>query len=87
MRSASDSAETRAPTPDAPISKPSVAGPPCSTWEAKIGINTTNGMPIRLTSAKSSRMVRTGAKPETYAQPSFNCSHMEERPRAFAATA
>ena len=32
--------------------------------------------------ANNSRMVRTGAKPETYAQPSFNCASMESG-RAF----
>ena len=65
LRAASESAETSAPTPMAPIRKPSVCGPPCSTRAAKIGISTTKGMPIRLTRAKSNRMVRMGRKPET----------------------
>ena len=65
LRAASDSAEISAPTPIAPIRKPSVCGPPCSTLAAKIGISTTNGMPIRLTTANNSRIVRMGRNPET----------------------
>ena len=65
LRAASESAEISAPTPIAPIRNPSVCGPPCSTLAAKIGISTTNGMPIRLTTAKSIRMVRMGRNPET----------------------
>ena len=65
LRAASDSAETSAPTPIAPIRNPSVCGPPCSTLAAKIGISTTNGMPIRLTTAKSIRIVRMGTNSET----------------------
>ena len=65
LRAASESAETSAPTPIAPIRNPSVCGPPCSTLAAKMGISTTNGMPIRLTTAKSIRMVRMGRNSET----------------------
>ena len=77
LRAASDKADTSAPTPVAPIRKPNVCGPPCNTFEANTGISTVYGMPIRLTSANSSRIVRRGADFETYAQPSLSCSSME----------
>ena len=65
LRAASASADTSAPTPIAPIRKPSVCGPPCSTLAAKMGMSTTNGIPIRLTTANKSRIVRTGRNSET----------------------
>ena len=77
LRAASSNAPTSAPKPMAPIRKPKVCGPPCSTRAAKIGISTTKGMPIRLITAKSSRMVRMGTNCETYVQPSFNSCSME----------
>ena len=43
LRAASDKADASAPTPIAPIRNPSVCGPPCSTWAAKMGISTTHG--------------------------------------------
>ena len=76
-RAASSSAPTNAPDPIAPIRKPKVCGPPCSTRAAKIGISTTNGIPIRLTTANSDRMVRMGTNCETYVQPSFSSCSME----------
>src|ERR1700689_2268607 len=63
-------AEINAPTPTAAIRKPRVCGPPCRIVPAKTGISTVKGQPSKLTAAKSNRMVRMGAKPETYVQPS-----------------
>ncbi len=85
-RAASSNAPTSAPEPMAPIRKPKVCGPPCSTRAAKIGISTTKGMPIRLMTAKSNRMVRMGTNCETYVQPSFNSCSMDVAAR-FAAGA
>jgi len=65
LRTASETPEMSAPIPTAPIRKPSVCGPPFRMRPAKIGISTVYGIPIRLTIAKSNRMVRTGANPET----------------------
>jgi len=65
LRTASEIADTSAPMPTAPIRNPRVCGPPCKTFPAKIGMSTVNGHPIRLTIANRSKMVRTGAKPET----------------------
>ena len=65
LRAARDSAETSAPSPIEPIKNPSVCGPPCSTRAAKMGMSTTNGIPIRLTTAKSIRIVRMGKNSET----------------------
>ena len=76
-RAASSNAPTNAPVPMAPIRKPKVCGPPCSTRAAKIGISTTKGMPIRLMTAKSDRMVRMGTNCETYVQPSFSSISMD----------
>jgi len=77
LRAASDSAEISAPRPIEPIRNPSVCGPPCSTTLAKIGISTTNGIPIRLTTAKSARIVRMGRNSETYVQPAFNSASID----------
>ena len=51
--------------PTAPIRNPSVCGPPFKIFEAKIGISTVNGQPIKLTVANNVRIVRIGAKPAT----------------------
>ena len=58
FRTARDIAETTAPTPIAPIRKPSVCGPPLSKiFAANTGISTVNGHPIKLTIANSSRIL------------------------------
>ena len=49
---------------------------------AKIGISTTNGMPIRLTTAKSSRIVRMGRKPRNVGPALLQLVQASKWPRA-----
>src|SRR2546422_611982 len=65
---------SRLPTPTAPISAPSVLGPPCRRSAAIAGINTVYGMPIVLVIATSRRDVRIGIDAITYDQPWRNSS-------------
>ena len=64
-------APQRAPTPGAPISRPSPLAPPCSTWSAKTGISTTHGVAIKLMSPNNSMSARTGAVRVTKRKPSM----------------
>lgn len=73
FRIASTAADPKAPNPFAAVSSPNVCAPPCSTCVENIGSNVRNGSPRKLHAANSSKMVRTGRNPETYAQPSAIC--------------
>ena len=63
VRAASESADASAPTPMAPIRKPSVCGPPWSTRAAKIGMSTTNGHAHEADDGKEQQDGADGEKP------------------------
>ncbi len=65
LRSASETADTNAPSPEAPESQPSVFGPPWSTCAAKTGSSTEYGQPIRLSTANKVRIMRIGRNVRT----------------------
>ena len=76
LRDAKNKAPVNAPTPDAADRNPSVSGPPRRIFLAKIGISTVYGIPMKLTRANSSRIVRIGAKPKAYRNPSCMPRHI-----------
>ena len=62
LRTASNSAPISAPRPIAPVNKPWVSGPPCSTFTANTGIKALSDIAVRLIVAKSNRIARMGRK-------------------------